>query len=48
MIFYAIDAAAGEVVILHVRHTAREQSRDKCAPYSAAVTALAGTLSPAP
>jgi plasmid stabilization system protein ParE len=25
MIFYAIDAAAGEVVILHVRHTARER-----------------------
>jgi plasmid stabilization system protein ParE len=25
MIFYAIDAAAAEVVILHVRHTARER-----------------------
>jgi plasmid stabilization system protein ParE len=25
VIFYAIDAAAGEVVILHVRHTARER-----------------------
>jgi toxin ParE1/3/4 len=25
MIFYAIDAVAGEVAILHVRHTARER-----------------------
>ena len=25
MIFYTIDATAGEVVILHVRHTARER-----------------------
>jgi toxin ParE1/3/4 len=25
MIFYTIDTAAGEVVILHVRHTARER-----------------------
>jgi toxin ParE1/3/4 len=25
MIFYAIDDAAGEVVILHLRHTAQEQ-----------------------
>jgi toxin ParE1/3/4 len=25
VVFYAIDLAAGEVVILHIRHTAQEQ-----------------------